>query len=354
MNKLLEVIEYDGKESLSRETLSEKVINMLDTYQNDNTFINVMTFATVDMLLLKYNNFDNELEKDEWQYFINDLAEDDDELIDKLYYQGIYEQNIKFAAQCFLNLISERGLVTFELATAVINRLEMFDSDCEKAYYNILEAAEDDKNNSYTALQKHFKTVRSNLVREESKSVQIKHNENVMMWVNSIEYQVFEGTDYADLKDSKKIIMLVKDFFEITNGEWSISDLLSIKTAMVNIGLMPKTKVNYEKFLKDIYDNERLKEVLLGENATKSIEFQHSMSTVSVLTKFDMLKTDESYVVDSVVELLSEYGIKIDKRKIINDLVHKYALNELHINYNSEIEVFDLIVDLLYNLKQYR
>lgn len=67
-----------------------------------------------------------------------------------------------------------------------------------------------------------------------------------------------------------------------------------------------------------------------------------------------MLKTDESYVVDSVVELLSEYGIKIDKRKIINDLVHKYALNELHINYNSEIEVFDLIVDLLYNLKQYR
>lgn len=338
MSKGLNVIEYDNVSLLQKELFLEKLADAIENYKNNMFAINAMVFVATDIFLLEGNSFEKNLDIASWQGFISDISGGNEVLLREL---SENEQNLKFIAQCFLDKIPEEKLVTFELATAVINKLEMYDGEYNKDYYS--------------SLLRHFKNIRSELVRNESKLDKIKHNEKIMLWVNSIEYQAFEGTEYTDLNDIEKIVMLVKDFSEISQGDWSISDLLSIKTAMININLMPKDKFNYLEVLKNIANDNKLKKVLVSKNVDdgRPGDFAQSMNAISYLIKNNAFKTKEAYIIDTISEILGIKNDNIAGKMIIDDLVYQYALNKLHINYNNEIEAFDLVVDLLYNLAQY-
>ena len=334
----LEIIKYDNVGLLQKELFLEKLADAIDAYRNNKFAINALTFVAADIFLLDGDSFDKNLNCAAWQGFISDMAGGNEVLLKEL---NENKQNLKFVAQCFLDIIPEEKLLTFELVTAVINKLEMFVGEYNKEYYS--------------SLLKHFKNIRSELVRSESKLDKIKHNEKIALWVNSIEYQAFDGTEYTDLNDIEKIVMLIKDFSEISQGVWSISDLLSIKTAMVNINLMPKDKFNYLEVLKNISTDNELQEVLLSKNVDdgRPGDFAQSMNAISYLVKNNALKTKEAYIIDTISEIIRMKNDNVDRETIINDLVYQYALNELHINYDNQIEAFDLVVDLLYNLAQY-
>lgn len=338
MSKGLDVIEYDNVGLLQKELFLEKLADAIENYRNNMFAINAMTFVATDIFLLEGNNFEKNLNTAAWQGFISDMSGGNEVLLKEL---SENEQNLKFVAQCFLDIIPEEKLVTFELATAVINKIEMYVGEYNKDYYS--------------SLLKHFKNIRSELVRNESKLDKIKHNEKISLWVHSIEYQAYDGTEYTDLNDIEKIVMLVKDFSDIAQGDWSISDLLSIKTAMVNINLLPKDKFNYLEVLKNISADSELQSVLLFKKVDdgRPGDFAQSMNAISYLVKNNAFKTKEAYIIDTIAEVLGMKNDNVAEKMIINDLVYKYALNELHINYNNQIEVFDLVVDLLYNLAQY-
>ena len=106
----------------------------------------------------------------------------------------------------------------------------------------------------------------------ETRLNRVEQNVNLLKWQSSIEYQKYNGVEYQYLDDATKIVCLARDFFELTKGEWSEDDLLSLKKAMATIGLNPRNKVSAEDFIYRVGADERLYNHLVKETSRFATE----------------------------------------------------------------------------------
>ena len=144
--------------------------------------------------------------------------------------------------------------MSFELITAVNNKLNS----------SIIEI-ETEINNIYGTLVTFFKKTKSDIVQLENRVERLERNVNLLNWQNSIEYQMWDRVEYAELDDISKIVCLIRDFYDITNGKWTTSDLLLLKTAMSDIRILPKAMINYKVFIKTVSGNIKLLHKLFGD-----------------------------------------------------------------------------------------
>jgi len=246
-----------------------------------------------------------------------------------------------YASQQTLQKLAEQNLMTFDLITAVNNKLNASLIKIDEEFKNI-----------YEGLARFFKQNRSELARIEVRLEKVERNLNLLNWQNSIEYQEFNGMEYAELDNVSKIVCLVRDFYDITKGEWTTSDLLLLKTAMATIDISPKAKVNYFEAIKTIAYNEALKEHLLNGRGIKSIDDPSYLISMSCLKKLEALDNEEDYIVDTVVEYIGSSGANVERKVVCSDLTNKYLANKACVNINVDVDCYDLILDLLYNIKQ--
>lgn len=246
-----------------------------------------------------------------------------------------------YASQQTLQKLAEQNLMTFDLITAVNNKLNASLIKIDEEFKNI-----------YEGLARFFKQNRSELARIEVRLEKVERNLNLLNWQNSIEYQEFDGMEYAELDDVSKIVCLVRDFYDITKGEWTTSDLLLLKTAMATIDISPKAKVNYFEAIKTIAYNEALKEHLLNGRGIKTIDDPSYLISMSCLKKLEALDNEEDYIVDTVVEYIGSSGANVERKVVCSDLTNKYLANKACVNINVDVDCYDLILDLLYNIKQ--
>ena len=247
----------------------------------------------------------------------------------------------QYASQQTLQKLAEQNLMTFDLIAAVNNKMNASLTKVDEEFTRI-----------YDGLGKFFKANRNEMVRLETRLEKVERNVNLLTWQNSIEYQDFNGTDYNDLDDVTKIVCLTRDFFEITHGNWNTSDLLLLKTAMSTVDISPKEKVNYFDTIKTIAHDDVLKEKLLGGNVLGEIPDPSYLISMGCLKKFEMLDNEENYVVDTITDYMGQNGIDVKRNKICSDLTSKYLANKASVDVNMDVDSYDLILDLLYNLKQ--
>ena len=143
-----------------------------------------------------------------------------------------------------------------------------------------------------------------------------------------------------------------RDFYDITKGTWSTSDLLLLKTAMATIGIQPKSKVNYFGVLREIENNTALKDKLLNGMEIRPITEPGYLIAMSTLKKMDSLQNEESYMVDTLGNYMKHYGVEIDHEQIYDDLTNQYLKEKALVNIDIYVESYDMILDLLYNLNQ--
>ena len=247
----------------------------------------------------------------------------------------------QYASQQTLQKLAEQNLMTFDLIAAVNNKMNASLTKVDEEFTRI-----------YDGLGKFFKANRNEMVRLETRLEKVERNVNLLTWQNSIEYQDFNGTDYNDLDDVTKIVCLTRDFFEITHGNWNTSDLLLLKTAMSTVDISPKEKVNYFETIKAIAHDDVLKEKLLGGSIIGEIPDPSYLISMGCLKKFEMLDNEENYVVDTITDYMGQNGIDVKRNKICSDLTSKYLANKASVDVNMDVDSYDLILDLLYNLKQ--
>ena len=170
-----------------------------------------------------------------------------------------------------------------------------------------------------------------------------------MTWTTSIEYQTFEGTPYNELDELTKMICLVRDFYEITKGVWRTSDLLLLKTTISSLNLLPNDQINYMDTLISIHDNPIIRAKLLGGSEIGIKEdFSESLLAMDILRKLNLLESDEKYQIDLCKKYVSE---EVDDLSVRNDLLKTYFVGTKGINGNQNINRYDFLLDLLYNLK---
>ena len=248
----------------------------------------------------------------------------------------------QYAAQQTLNKLAEQNMMSFELIASVNNKLNALSVNVNAEFNNI-----------YAGLAKFLRHNRNEMAMMVSRLDKIERNVNLLTWQSSIEYQEFNGVEYVDLNDTGKIVCLTRDFYDITKGNWSLADLLLLKTAMSTIDIQPKKKIRYFDVLQDIHFDRALQEKLLGGNGKlECIKEPEQLMSLAVLAKLDDLEKDEKYVVDTVVEYITDQGGDALAVDVQNDLVRKYMYNKAHVNVDAEVEVYDMVLDLLYNMKQ--
>lgn len=245
----------------------------------------------------------------------------------------------QYATQCTLQKLAEENLMTFDLITAVNNKLNAS-----------MTAVEGELNQVYATLIQFFKQSRSDVLQLGQRIDRLEQNVNLLNWQNSIEYQMFNGVEYMDLDDTAKIICLVRDFYDITQGQWTTMDLLLLKSAMGTIGISPREKIDYYHFIQTVSNNAQLSSKLLGEKQLYGVPENYLVPLLS-MKKLALLDNEEAFIVGTIEESLTDAGVPADRQSIEGKLLTKYMAQEAHVDLTTQVPHYDLILELLFNLQ---
>lgn len=244
----------------------------------------------------------------------------------------------QYLAQQTLQKLAEQNLLSFDLIASVNNKLNFH-----------VEQLNSEVENIYNGLNKFITMYKGHLVQIESRLDTLERNVNLLTWTTSIEYQTFQGTPYNELNELTKMICIVRDFYEITKGVWRTSDLLLLKTTISSLNLLPNDQINYIDTLISIHDNPIIRAKLLGSSEIGIKEdFSESLLAMDILRKLNLLESDEKYQIDLCKKYVSE---EVDELSLRNDLLKTYFMGTKGINGNQNINRYDFLLDLLYNLK---
>ena len=251
----------------------------------------------------------------------------------------------QYAAQQALIKLAEQNEMSFELIAAVNNKLngQVMRIDSE------IDGVKQDVNNIYRGLNRFLKTYQSQLVQTELRLEKIERKVNLLEWSQSIEYRMLNGIPYGELDDKAKTGCLIRDFYEMSHGEWNLSDLLLLKATLKDIGLSPNDEINYLDTLVAIHDYKLLDDELSGKSIERD-EYVPLTATV-VLDKLNRLETDER----NQVEFYKRHiGKELTDKAIRNELTELYLKDELATNVNKFVSRFDFILEMLFNLSEIR
>lgn len=249
----------------------------------------------------------------------------------------------QYASQQMIQKVAEQNLMTFDLVTAVNNKLNTM----------ILEI-DAEINNIYNGLALFFKQTRSDIVQMETRLDKLERNVNLLNWNATIEYQMFGGVEYAELNTMEKMVCVANDFYNITKGNWSTADLMLLKSTVSEIGVSVKEKLSYRSFIESMAANPRLWDRLfegIGEQPASELSPYDSVLLAGT-NKVHRLNGEERYIVDALDGQLRSQQIAKSREEIILSLTDSYIANAAQVDMHKGIETFDLIVELIYGLKQ--
>ena len=338
MSNELQVIETDVLTVEEKATLSTEIDRIIAAHKDNRQDINRLVFESVAAMTTADEAASELSNKGFFRRLIGGLSGDNQRLQNKINSNRAAAQ---YAYQQTLQRLAEQNLMTFDLITAVNNKLNASMVVVGEEFQRI-----------YEGLGKFLQHNRGELVRLETRLDKVERNVNLLTWQNSIEYQALDGCEYAALDDASKIVCLTRDFYDITKGNWTTSDLLLLKTAMTSIDIRPKDRVNYFSALKEIAGSPVLTEKLLGNREIKPLDDPAYLIAFGTLKKLDSLQGDEAYIVRTITDYLTKSNVASDEEHIRTDLTAEYMRENAGVRLDTEIECYDLILDLLFNLQQ--
>lgn len=316
--------------------LSKRIDALIAAHKNNRQEINRLVFESVSAMTTG-EDYERQLSnKRGLRRFFGSITGSNKRLQDKINSSRAAAQ---YATQCTLQKLAEENLMTFDLITAVNNKLNAS-----------MTAVEGELNQVYAALLQFFKQSRSDVLQLGQRVDRLEQNVNLLNWQNSIEYQMFNGVEYMDLDDTAKIICLVRDFYDITQGQWTTMDLLLLKSAMGTIGISLREKIDYYHFIQTVSNNAQLRSKLLGEKQIYGVPENYLVPLLS-MKKLALLDNEEAFIVGTVEESLADAGVPTDRQSIEGKLLTKYMAQEAHVDLTTQVPHYDLILELLFNLQ---
>ena len=247
----------------------------------------------------------------------------------------------QYKSQITLEQMEEQNLMTLDLVTAVNNKL------------NASFKATDEKfRKQYTLMSKFFLRNRNDIINLNLRLTDAEQNIKLLNWQNSVEYLTFAGEEYSELDNISKLVCLAADFYEITQGKWTTSDLMLLKAAMVQLDVLTDEKFNYFKTVKKIAQNNSLKNKYLNNSTVDSnIDYSY-LILLKTLNKFSSINSYDSYISDAVKKYLVNSGQDNAQEKLQDQIVAEYIKQSDDVNLNSDINAYDLLLEMIFNLQQ--
>ena len=315
--------------------LSSQIDSLIDRCSNNRQAVNRLVFESMAAMTAGEELEHQLTSKKGLRRLIGAITGSNKALQDKINENASVAQ---YASQQILQKLAEQNAMSFELITAVNNKLN-----------TSLIATKEEFNSVYDYMARIVKTTRGELVAIQKQLDKVAKNVDLLNWRDSIEYQQYGNRDYTELEPEEKIVCLARDFFDLTGGNWSTADLLLLKSAMKDVELDPKDKTNYFGFIKRIHADSELKDRLLNGKQIISQPDALYLTLFGGMQKLKTMAGDEHYLVDTVKSILPE---KADDAEIEEQLTKNYLIQETGCNVDGEVENYDLLLELIYNIEQ--
>ena len=312
---------------------------IINQHKNNRQTINRLVFDSMALLTDADSTSDTLARKGFFKRLIGSFTGSNRKL------EAIINQNrskAQYLAQQTLQKLAEQNLLSFDLIASVNNKLNFH-----------VEQLNSEIENIYNGLNNFFKLYQNNIIQTELRLDKVERNLNLLTWVNSIEYQMFNGINYSELDEISQIVCIAKDFYNLTKGEWSVSDLLLLKSVLSELAIIPTKKINFWEVILKINESEILREKLLGEKIFISSDIiDNNLIILESLYKFNLLLSEEKYLVTICKKLLNDNSITINDNSLESLLTKSYIEVNYDINLDNDMATFDFILELLFNLSQ--
>ena len=341
MNHSNQLAIVDGNEvfTIDEQTELEKHIDhVIAAHKNNRQEINRLVFECTSALTAADDASHELASKGFFSRFIGGITGSNKRLQDKI---NRNTRAAQYASQVTMQKLAEQNLMTVDLLTAVNNKLNAS-----------IDAVNEKFKEQFVILGKFILKTRRDMIGLNVRMDKVEWNVKLLNWQASVEYLTLNGVEYSDLDDAGKIVCLARDFYDLTGGNWTTSDLLLLKAAMGQIGMAPKKEMHIFDTLKTIADTPVLQEKLLDHHGIKPISDPSYLISMGTLEKLNTLADKDRYMVDVVAANYNNHGVTMGADEIRGDLAKGYMRQQANVNLNTNVGAYDFMLDLLYNLSE--
>ena len=341
MNHSNQLAIVDGNEvfTIDEQTELEKHIDhVIAAHKNNRREINRLVFECTSALTAADDASHELASKGFFSRFIGAITGSNKRLQDKI---NRNTRAAQYASQVTMQKLAEQNLMTVDLLTAVNNKLNAS-----------IDAVNEKFKEQFVILGKFILKTRGDMISLSLRMDKVEWNVKLLNWQASVEYLKLNGVEYSDLDDAGKIVCLARDFYDLTGGNWTTSDLLLLKAAMGQIGMAPKKEMNIFDTLKTIADTPVLQEKLLNHHGIKPISDPSYLISMGTLEKLNTLADKDRYMVDIMAANFKNHGVTMGADEIRGDLAKDYMRQQANVNLNTHVGAYDFLLDLLYNLSE--
>ena len=341
MNHSNQLAIVDGNEvfTIDEQTELEKQIDhVIAAHKNNRQEINRLVFECTSALTAADDASHELASKGLLSRLIGGITGSNKQLPDKI---NRNTRAAQYASQVTMQKLAEQNLMTVDLLTAVNNKLNAS-----------IDAVNEKCKEQFVILGKFILKNRGDMISLSLRMDKAEWNVKLLNWQASVEYLTLNGVEYSDLDDAGKIVCLARDFYDLTDGNWTTSDLLLLKAAMGQIGMAPKKEMNIFDTLKTIADTPVLQEKLLNHHGIRPISDPSYLISMGTLEKLNTLADKDRYMVDIMAANFKNHGVTMGADEIRGDLAKDYMRQQANVNLNTHVGAYDFLLDLLYNLSE--
>lgn len=307
----------------------------IDAYRNDAQKIDELTFQCISALA-EVDNAKAELSsKGFLARFVGSITGSNRKLQDKINQNQTLAQ---YALRETLRQLQKQNVMTLDLICAVnskLNGLQMQVGQYGIYWENLVNRVNDTEKRQDKILINHERRL-----KKAEKSV------DLLEWGHHIQYLNLDGKDYKELNQYQKLACLARDFFQKGNVIYE-NDIATLKQAIDDLKIDLDEMIPYYDTLKSIAVDDLARKKLWGK-----VNWQNYDSVDNVISFHTIGKICElQQANNSKIKIFCGIRNDITPEKACNQLVTAYIRRKDQCDVNTEVSFFDLVMDLVYNLR---
>lgn len=296
----------------------------ITAYRNDTKKIDELTFQCISALA-EVDNAKAELSsKGFLARFVGSITGSNHKLQNKINENQTLAQ---YALRETLRQLQKQNVMTLDLICAVntkLNGLQM-----QVGQYGIYQENQD-----------------KILINHERRLKKTEKSVDLLQWGHNIQYLNLDGKDYMELNQHQKLACLARDFFQKGNVTYE-DDIATLKHAIHDLKIDRREMVSYYDTLKSIAMDDLSRQKLLGK-----VNWQIYDSVDNVISFHTIGKICELQQANNTkIKIFCGIRNDITPEKACNQLVTAYIRRKDQCDVNTEVSFFDLVMDLVYNLR---
>lgn len=150
----------------------------------------------------------------------------------------------QFAALRLIASVHEKGAITLEFTCALQNRLNSAFAEIGR----FGERHNRDLRRVYRSLAGVYSKLRDGIVQHENRLDALERQGRLHHWLLHPNRARIDGKPLAQLPVELQLACIANDFYRLTEGNWSVSELVSLKEMCINIGLDDRRPVQVASF----------------------------------------------------------------------------------------------------------